>query len=426
MKSLVQKPINIYLKNAIYSAICGAFVACGWNILLSKNISDDIDQPHLDKENISEDKIFDISGIFKAVFDDCVAALPSLLLLPKSIEHTFVNVYSVENPAIITHFFALSQVLLPLYLQFYGKSLYILSFYGIFARRIESLASFIMGVVLYKYSQHSFNNSILLGSLNVFHGSHDVIEMADHEIRLYKILIQNLAIKLKATPEVFADGNITDELTRKIVSSCQKLIQEKFPALSKKNLEMFSLSMTRLPLETFVKHELHIKKISKEEGRSFLKEIKGIPTPSSVIPASWRLKANVDVDSSKPVGKTSKILVIGEKKQEQLLDSFMDKYQVSIKESLEDRNILGKYAIHCTVCFLCGITSFRIVNSIFEEWDKSTITAEKSVKKEEALTKPKRNKQILKFLLSLLKRLYKDHFGLLLSLIGCGFLSLQQ
>lgn len=419
MKSLIQIPINSYLKNAIYSAFCGALVACGWHVLLPKNVSDNIEQPHVDKENGSEDKIFSISGIFKVVFDDCIAALPSLLVLPKSIEHAFVNVYSVEKPAIITHFFAISQVLLPLYLKFYGKSLYILSFCGIFTRRIESLISFLLGIVLYKYGQNSFNHSILLGSLNVFRGSHDIIEMADHEIRLYKILIQNLAIKLKVTPETVADSFSNDDLRRKIVKSCQNLIQEAFPVLSKKNLELFSMSMTQLPMETFVKHELHIKKISKEEGMSLLKGIKGIPVFLS-------LKGVTEVDSGKPIGdnRSSRILAIGEKKQEQLMDSFMRKYQVAIKDSLEYQNILGKYAIYFTICFLCGITSFRIINSIFEEWDKSATTSGNNDK--EHLNKPERNRRILKFLLNLLKRLYKDHCGLLLSLIGSGFLRLQQ
>ena len=209
---------------------------------------------------------------FDSLVQNLIATLPSSLLIPSTIKQSFINIYSLESPALITYLYGICKTLPSLFGITLGRALMIISATKIYTsstNRLMNLISSLFGFLIYFYSKKFFSSSILNGNLNIFNGSLELNEMGDSETRIYKTMVRGLDDNvdyskfltfnekiseiLKLAPQMFS---ILDD--DEILTPFYSFIGKEFKILDVSNKEMDSISPSEIQNKLKIKGGLKI------------------------------------------------------------------------------------------------------------------------------------------------------------------------
>lgn len=330
--------------------------------------------------SIEEDKE---DPMIVAITKNLISALPSTLILPSAIQKTFVNLYSVENPAIISYIYSISKSLPSLFGITIGRSLLIVSLAGILTKKMNKkahLLSLFFGILVYLYSKLLFQKSSLKGTLNVFHGDVSLNKMADSEIRIYKSMIRN-----------FRETDINGFLS---LNQPIQMVLNSFPYFLK-----VSTKTLLDPFTKFIERESKILKLSKDQ----LDQI-----------SISNLQKNLKVKYTGPlqsIDQYSDTVVKHLSRQPNRppdyvihTEDFMKEYGNDIY--LDLNNIITNYALPGSVIIISSSVSFGLTKIFIDE---SSEYFEKG-------------KNLRKCLIDFGKRIWSEYSYIIFLVIGCGII----
>jgi hypothetical protein len=320
-----------------------------------------------------------------AVIQDFLATLPSSLLIPSTIKQSFINIYSLESPALITYFYGISKSLPSLFGITLGRALMIISATKIYTssnNRLIHLICSMFGLLIYFYSKKLFQASVLKGNLNVFNGSLELNEMGDSETRVYKSMVKLLKNKPEETAKFLS---INQEISE-ILNYSPKMFS------IKEDDEILN------PFYIFIDKELNILEVSNREMESI--------SPSQ-IQKKLKVKGGGMVQGLDRILKKS---TINETHQQKIIDgytnAFKDKYKDQIIQEFQS-NYFAHYAIPVCISLTFGIFSFNATNILYDEfylWRKE-------------------NKKMYKCVRDAMLKIWNDYSNLFFMLGSCGLLS---
>eukprot|EP01080_Neovahlkampfia_damariscottae_P011671 gene11671-4907_t len=279
----------------------------------------------------------------QSLIQNLIATLPSSLLIPSTIKQSFINIYCLENPALITYLYGICKTLPSLFGITLGRALMLISATKIYTsstNRLMNLISSLLGFLVYYYSKKYFSSSILNGNLNVFNGSIELNEMGDAETRIYKAMVRNMNDK---------DVDFSKFLN----------LNEKLSEILKTSPQMFSIledDEILNPFYVFIDKELKILDVSSKEMDSI--------SPSE-IQSKLKIKGGGMVKGiDRVMKKTSNNIQLKEKNARMIegyTQSFTEKYQENILKEFKF-NYFARYAIPTCISLTFDSSSMSLTN----------------------------------------------------------------
>jgi hypothetical protein len=116
--------------------------------------------------------------------------------------------------------------------------------------RIINIITALFGIISFFYSSKKFQNSVMKGKMNVFHGDNEIRRMADDEVRIYKSIIL---------------GTNSEKILDKI------MISAPLNSFIKKVPGFIGISDTEIlqPFTSFIQREVDTIKVTNEQNKNF-------------------------------------------------------------------------------------------------------------------------------------------------------------